>query len=106
MKKININKIEVDYLDKNILATSGKILKEKLIQTTESCPSQWEGVTANGYYVYVRYRFGQLSIEIANDKEAWFENSSSFLLGGDSYFDFDGTLLNEELLEILEKLEL
>jgi hypothetical protein len=35
-----------------------------LIQTCESCPSQWEGRTNDGRYVYVRYRWGYLSIGI------------------------------------------
>lgn len=33
-------------------------------QTCYACPSQWEGKTDNGERVYVRYRWGNLSIDI------------------------------------------
>ncbi len=31
-----------------------------LVQTCSACPSQWEGRTADGQVLYVRYRFGWL----------------------------------------------
>ena len=31
-------------------------------QTCWACPSQWEGTTAGGQYVYARYRFGRLTV--------------------------------------------
>jgi hypothetical protein len=34
----------------------------KLTQTCERDPSQWEGRTFDGLFVYVRYRWGWLSI--------------------------------------------
>lgn len=49
-----------------------------LTQTTSACPTQWEGLTDNGEKVYVRFRFGNLSISIdgkpifkANDDSGW-----------------------------------
>lgn len=38
----------------------------ELIQTCVACPSQYEGETDDGLYVYVRYRHGLLTIEVNN----------------------------------------
>jgi hypothetical protein len=38
----------------------------ELTQTCDACPSQWEGRTADGRHVYVRYRWGCLQIGIGN----------------------------------------
>jgi hypothetical protein len=35
-------------------------------QTCSFCPSQWEGQTNDGQVVYVRYRWGFLSIRVGN----------------------------------------
>jgi len=37
---------------------------KSLTQTCGACPSQWEGETENGAYVYIRYRYGWLSVDI------------------------------------------
>jgi hypothetical protein len=34
----------------------------RLAQTCKTSPSQWEGLTEDGQFVYVRYRWGCLSI--------------------------------------------
>lgn len=36
-----------------------------LTKTCDSCPAQWEGVAVDGRPVYVRYRWGGLTISIA-----------------------------------------
>ena len=36
----------------------------ELEQTCYACPSQWEGKTLSGQDVYIRYRWGYLSISI------------------------------------------
>lgn len=38
----------------------------ELRQTCFGCPSQWEGSTEDGRYVYIRYRWGNLSCEVGN----------------------------------------
>ena len=60
----------------------------QLSQTCTACPSQWEGRLSNGDYVYIRYRWGNLTIETgATPDEA---------VGGNLYVDeqlgddFDG----------------
>ncbi len=35
-----------------------------LDQTYEGCPSQWEGTMENGDSIYIRYRWGGLSVDI------------------------------------------
>jgi len=37
----------------------------ELTQTLSACPSQWDGRTKDGEYVYIRYRWGYLSVDIA-----------------------------------------
>ena len=38
----------------------------KVMKTCDACPSQWEGTTDAGKVVYVRYRWGYLSISIGD----------------------------------------
>jgi hypothetical protein len=42
----------------------------ELAQTCDSCPSQWEGRTEDGRYVYVRYRWGNLQVGFGPTIEA------------------------------------
>ena len=44
------------------------LIVKDIKQTCSSCPSQWEGHTINGNKVYIRYRYGFLSVEIANEQ--------------------------------------
>lgn len=76
----------------------------KLEQTCAACPSQWEGKTSDGDYVYIRYRWGYLSVTLyAIDK---------LLVHGKQIFgkaigeDLDGAMSFEELKEATkEKIE-
>jgi len=38
---------------------------DHVIQTCGACPSQWEGKTDRGHNVYVRYRWGYLSVRVS-----------------------------------------
>jgi hypothetical protein len=40
-----------------------KLKVATLEKTCEACPSQWEGVGANGEDIYIRYRWGTLWLE-------------------------------------------
>ena len=46
------------------------MLLKELRQTCEACPSQWEGTTEDERPIYVRYRWGHLSIRIGNPGES------------------------------------
>lgn len=37
-----------------------------IVKTCGSCPAQWEGVTSDGKAVYVRYRWGFLSVTVSD----------------------------------------
>jgi hypothetical protein len=71
----------------------------RLTQTSERDPSQWEGRTADGLFVYVRYRWGWLSIgsgataaqAVANDNNLFEKQLGNRL---------DGKLEYERLREV------
>lgn len=37
-------------------------------QTCECCPSQWDIFTENDQYIYARYRFGRLTLELNHNE--------------------------------------
>lgn len=43
-----------------------KVIAE-LDMTCGACPAQWEGRTTDDEYVYIRYRYGILSLDIAHE---------------------------------------
>jgi hypothetical protein len=55
-----------------------------LVQTCEACPSQWEGRTADGRFVYIRYRWGLLTAGIGATRVEAIEDEffSEHLEGG------------------------
>jgi hypothetical protein len=57
----------------------------KIVQTCGACPSQWSGRTDNGQYLYVRYRWGFLRVEL--DGDTIFEQTLGD--GLDGVLDFD-----------------
>ena len=38
----------------------------RVVQTCRACPSQWDAWTPNGNYVYIRYRYGHLTVDVDN----------------------------------------
>lgn len=72
-----------------------------LEQTCESSPSQWEGRTSDGRFVYVRYRWGRLRIGFGRTmdaavEEAMAERGISATLGD----RFDGYLEYGQLIAV------
>ena len=65
-----------------------------LTKTCESCPAQWEGRTAAGGFVYVRYRFGGLQVGIGITLDAAVADETIDREVGD---DYDGCLEYDEL---------
>jgi hypothetical protein len=51
-----------------------------LEQTCGACPSQWEGRTIDGDYLYIRYRFGTLTVNL-NDARMYRGNHGDPLDG-------------------------
>lgn len=72
------------------------MIKAKLTQTCSACPSQWEGDTDKNEPVYIRFRWGYLSVEIGNESFGWQISDG-----------LDGILSFEELKkELKEKLDI
>lgn len=42
----------------------------KLTKTCGACPAQWEGKTVDGAFVYVRYRYGRLTVSLSRESMA------------------------------------
>ncbi len=77
--------------------------KAKLRQTCSGCPSQWEGYTDKNEPVYIRFRYGYLSVSIGKidqDIEEIYVGNESFgwQIGG----GLDGFLSFQELKQKLE----
>ncbi len=81
---------------------------KNLEKTCDSCPSQWEFTTFENRPVYVRYRWGFLSISIGkpNIHESSYSDETSALLYGGYLSDdmYDGHLEWETVLNILKKI--
>lgn len=77
--------------------------KARLRQTCSGSPSQWEGWTDKLEPVYIRYRWGHLTVTIGEVgqeiKEMYGENN---FLSEDIDSKFDGVLSFEELKKQLE----
>lgn len=80
-------------------------MKIKSIECTcSSCPSQWEGVTDKNEAIYIRYRWGRLSIYLSapdgNLEDAiWHGNIYSEQIGN----GWDGCIDLKEVLKIIER---
>jgi len=70
----------------------------ELYRTCQACPSQWEGKTSDDNYIYVRYRWGHLTIGVAKSFPAaiWGNNIVDTQIGD----GLDGVLPYEELIEL------
>lgn len=60
-----------------------------LIRYSSFCPTQWEGETTNGEEVYIRYRWGFLSIDINGEE----------VFGVKVGEEFDGMMNDEDMKE-------
>lgn len=82
-----------------------KVLTDKLIQTCGACPSQWDGVTDDDRAVYIRYRWGYLSVRASEpgDQGEWAGVEGEEILGVQLGDEWDGVLLEDELTEVLAK---
>ena len=73
-----------------------------LTQFTKMCPSQWEGHTSEEKTVYIRYRYGKLSVYLSRNKTNNFKDA----VEGDEILnvkygdDLDSYLSYDELKKI------
>ena len=63
----------------------------QLDKTCYFCPSQWEGVTADGAYVYIRYRCGWLSARVGGEVVA----------GLQAGHEYDGVMDDAQMARLL-----
>lgn len=63
-----------------------------LRKTLLKCPSQWEGISNNNENIYIRYRWGYLTLYL-DDKEIYYVKC------GDNY---EGEMRTKKMLEILK----
>lgn len=40
------------------------VVVKEIIKTCSACPSQWEGITDDNRMIYIRYRWGGLSVRL------------------------------------------
>lgn len=48
-----------------------KLKSNSIDQTCPACPSQWEAETIDGRFVYVRYRWGTLRVDVSDSRDDW-----------------------------------
>lgn len=72
-----------------------------LKQTCNACPSQWEGKLDDGRMIYIRYRWGNLTVTISNEETDDIDEA----IRGDLIFEkvlddegWDGCLTTQEML--------
>lgn len=44
------------------------LIVERIEKTCDAVPAQWEGITADGDWIYFRYRWGRFSIALWSDE--------------------------------------
>ena len=75
---------------------------KELKRTCIACPTQYEGILDNGHSIYIRYRWGKLSIRISYGKSSNVNDAVkghevfTATLGG----SLDGVLDDDELLRV------
>jgi len=41
---------------------------KRIVKTCDACPAQWDAETEDGRYVYIRYRYGFLSVSVDGER--------------------------------------
>jgi len=81
-------------------------MKIKSIRSTGSCcPAQWEGITDKNEAIYIRYRWGRLTIQRSKPNGTIRDaiNEGKLLYSEQIGEECDGVIMLEEVLEIIEK---
>lgn len=86
-----------------VKAESLKINIVSIKKTCEACPSQWEGWTDDGLFLYIRYRWGTLSVTFWEDSAMFtFPYPYVVLYEGCIGDSLDGFMDYEELKKYLK----
>lgn len=78
--------------------TYEKPLVTSLKMTCSACPSQWEGYTEDGRFVYIRYRYGGLGVDIAPSEPEWCAGNRETILFKELGGALDGVLSTEDMI--------
>jgi hypothetical protein len=76
----------------------------KITNTCEGCPSQWEGTLSDGRMIYVRYRWGFLSVRVSDQPTQHVSDA----VGGNVIFeepygdDLSGVMSFTELVQLTD----
>ena len=78
-----------------------------IVKTSYACPSQWEGMLSNNIPVYIRYRWGCLSIMIGKKSKNINRDIYSAVWGREIYSkklgdEYDGIIDEDKVLVILQ----
>jgi len=71
----------------------------ELRNTCVACPAQWEGRTEDGKWVYVRYRWGWLSVCVGEGKDVSAAIRGDEVFGKDCGAALDGDMTFQELVQ-------
>lgn len=82
-----------------------KIKISEIVQTCEACPSQWEGTLEDGRAIYIRYRWGGLSVRLSETPtdEIMDAVKGEEIFGEDIGEPLDGTIELTRVYEILQE---
>lgn len=70
-------------------------------KTCIACPAQWEGITDKNRPIYVRYRWGHLSISIGSkDKDIWDAVRGKTIISLSYGGQWDGDMEYNKLVEL------
>ena len=105
-------KFALDYIEgiekkslKEIYDSGSDLEIQYIKRTCECCPSQWEIKLTNGKMVYVRYRWGKLSIRISHGEtnDIWNAVAGEVILEKKIGTEFDGYLDDNVMKQYLKQ---
>ena len=81
-----------------------------LVRTCPTCSSRWEGMSENGEEVYIRYRWGYISVRYGEIGKTYFDKASELtvenmteILGTQIEDTLDGWLEYDKLKRLLKE---
>lgn len=78
---------------------------KNLARTCSCCPSQWEGITEKNEAVYIRYRWGCLTVELSKPDGTIVDaiNYGKLLYSEQIGGEYDGELSSDALFKIIQE---
>ena len=70
-----------------------------MTETCPACPAQWDGRTDDGKRVYVRYRWGWLSVRVGEGDDLYAAVNGEEVFAKECGEEYDGFMTLEELIE-------